>query len=207
MENLTGASGGRYRRGRHPPGDGHTLLFVTNDFAVAPTVSSKVNYDAIKSFAPVTTRSRSPQWWWCTPRFRQNMQELITLDGQSGRTTYASLGIGFREYRASGCLPGLGLDVVGCHSWRGADHHIDAGGAPIAMLGLPPAVPHKGRHAARARRHQPALAGVSRRSDHGGISACATGVRADIGVVAPAATPKPIVDLESQIARTSRCPT
>jgi tripartite-type tricarboxylate transporter receptor subunit TctC len=62
VENLTGASGvvGTVAAA-NSPGDGHTLLFVTNDFAVAPTVSSKVNYDAIKSFAPVTITAASPQ--------------------------------------------------------------------------------------------------------------------------------------------------
>ena len=55
VENLTGASGVvGTGTAANSPGDGHTILFVTNDFAVAPTVSSKVPYDAVKSFAPVT---------------------------------------------------------------------------------------------------------------------------------------------------------
>ena len=43
VENLTGASGVvGTGTAANSPGDGHTLLFVTNDFAVAPTMSSKV---------------------------------------------------------------------------------------------------------------------------------------------------------------------
>jgi len=38
VENLTGASAVVGTGTRQFPGDGHTILFVTNDFAVAPTV-------------------------------------------------------------------------------------------------------------------------------------------------------------------------
>src|SRR3982075_448112 len=94
VENLTGASGvvGTVAAA-NSPGDGHTLLFVTNDFAVAPTVSTKVNYDAIKSFAPVTITAASPQVVVVHPSFpAKNMQELITLaTANPGKYNYASL--------------------------------------------------------------------------------------------------------------------
>src|SRR4029453_13511065 len=62
VENLTGASGVvGPGTAANSPGDGHTLLFVTNDFAVAPTMSSKVPYDPVKSFVPVSIVAASPQ--------------------------------------------------------------------------------------------------------------------------------------------------
>src|SRR6185369_12558639 len=81
VENLTGASGVvGTGTAANAPGDGHTILFVTNDFAVAPTVSSKVPYDPIKGFAPVTIAAASPQVVVVHPSHAaQNMQELVTL--------------------------------------------------------------------------------------------------------------------------------
>ena len=210
VENLTGASGvvGTVAAA-NSPGDGHTLLFVTNDFAVAPTVSSKVNYDAIKSFAPVTITAASPQVVVVHPSFpAKNMQELITLaTANPGKYNYASLGIGFGQLSSERLFRlGLRLDVVRV-PFPGAAPIITstlAGHTPIAMLGLPPAAPHikEGKLRALAvtsAKRSPAFPDVPTMAE--------SGVRDQeseliIGVVAPAATPKPIVDLlQRQIAR------
>ena len=81
VENLTGASGVvGTGTAANSPGDGHTILFVTNDFAVAPIVSSKVPYDAVKSFAPVTIAAASPQVVVVHPSFpAKTMRELISV--------------------------------------------------------------------------------------------------------------------------------
>jgi tripartite-type tricarboxylate transporter receptor subunit TctC len=210
VENLTGASGvvGTVAAA-NSPGDGHTLLFVTNDFAVAPTVSSKVNYDAIKSFAPVTITAASPQVVVVHPSFpAKNMQELITLaTANPGKYNYASLGIGFGQLSSERLFRlGLGLDVVRV-PFPGAAPIITstlAGHTPIAFLGLPPAAPHIKEGTLRALavtspKRSPAFPDVPTMAE--------SGVRDQeseliIGVVAPAATPKPIVDLlQRQIAR------
>jgi len=210
VENLTGASGvvGTVAAA-NSPGDGHTLLFVTNDFAVAPTVSTKVNYDAIKSFAPVTITAASPQVVVVHPSFpAKNMQELITLaTANPGKYNYASLGIGFGQLSSERLFRlGLGLDVVRV-PFPGAAPIITstlAGHTPIAMLGLPPAAPHIKEGKLRALavtspKRSPAFPDVPTMAE--------SGVRDQeseliIGVVAPAATPKPIVDLlQRQIAR------
>jgi tripartite-type tricarboxylate transporter receptor subunit TctC len=210
VENLTGASGvvGTVAAA-NSPGDGHTLLFVTNDFAVAPTVSSKVNYDAIKSFAPVTITAASPQVVVVHPSFpAKNMQELITLaTANPGKYNYASLGIGFGQLSSERLFRlGLGLDVVRV-PFPGAAPIITstlAGHTPIAFLGLPPAAPHIKEGKLRALavtspKRSPAFPDVPTMAE--------SGVRDQeseliIGVVAPAATPKPIVDLlQRQIAR------
>ena len=210
VENLTGASGvvGTVAAA-NSPGDGHTLLFVTNDFAVAPTVSTKVNYDAIKSFAPVTITAASPQVVVVHPSFpAKNMQELITLaTANPGKYNYASLGIGFGQLSSERLFRlGLGLDVVRV-PFPGAAPIITstlAGHTPIAFLGLPPAAPHIKEGKLRALavtspKRSPAFPDVPTMAE--------SGVRDQeseliIGVVAPAATPKPIVDLlQRQIAR------
>lgn len=210
VENLTGASGVvGTGTAANSPGDGHTILFVTNDFAVAPTVSSKVPYDALKSFAPVSIAAASPQVVVVHPSFpAKNMQELIAIAKASpGKYNYAALGIGFGQLSSERLFRlGLGLDVVRV-PFPGAAPIITstlAGHTPIAFLGLPPAAPHIKEGTLRAlavtsAKRSPVFPNVPTMDE--------SGVRYQqseliIGVLVPAATPKPIVDLlQRQIAR------
>ena len=210
VENLTGASGVvGTGTAANSPGDGHTILFVTNDFAVAPTVSSKVPYDAIKSFAPVTIAAASPQVVVVHPSFpAKNMQELIALAKASpGKYNYASLGIGFGQLSSERLFRlGLGLDVVRV-PFPGAAPIITstlAGHTPIAFLGLPPAAPHIKEGTLRALavtspKRSPVFPNVPTMAESGVPDQESELI---IGVLVPAATPKPIVDqLQRQIAR------
>jgi tripartite-type tricarboxylate transporter receptor subunit TctC len=210
VENLTGASGvvGTVAAA-NSPGDGHTLLFVTNDFAVAPVVSSKVNYDAIKGFAPISITAASPQVVVAHPSFpAKTMQELITVaTANPGKYNYASLGVGFGQLSSERLFRlGLRLDITRV-PFPGAAPIITstlAGHTPIAFLGLPPAAPHikEGKLNALAvtsPKRSPAFPDIPTMTE--------SGVRDQdseliIGAVAPAATPKPVVDfLQRQIAR------
>jgi tripartite-type tricarboxylate transporter receptor subunit TctC len=210
VENLTGASGVvGTGTAANSPGDGHTILFVTNDFAVAPTVSSKVPYDAVKSFAPVTIAAASPQVVVVHPSFpAKNMQELIALAKASpGKYNYASLGIGFGQLSSERLFRlGLGLDVVRV-PFPGAAPIITstlAGHTPIAFLGLPPAAPHIKEGTLRAlavtsAKRSPVFPNVPTMAESGVPDQESELI---IGVLVPAATPKPIVDqLQRQIAR------
>jgi tripartite-type tricarboxylate transporter receptor subunit TctC len=210
VENLTGASGVvGTGTAANSPGDGHTILFVTNDFAVAPTISSKVPYDALKSFAPVSIAAASPQVVVVHPSFpAKNMQELIAVAKASpGKYNYAALGIGFGQLSSERLFRlGLGLDVVRV-PFPGAAPIITstlAGHTPIAFLGLPPAAPHIKEGTLRAlavtsAKRSPVFPNVPTMDE--------SGVRDQqseliIGVLVPAATPKPTVDLlQRQIAR------
>ena len=210
VENLTGASGVvGTGTAANSPGDGHTILFVTNDFAVAPTVSSKVPYDAVKSFAPVTIAAASPQVVVVHPSFpAKNMQELIALAKASpGKYNYASLGIGFGQLSSERLFRlGLGLDVVRV-PFPGAAPIITstlAGHTPMAFLGLPPAAPHIKEGTLRAlavtsAKRSPVFPNVPTMAEFGVPDQESELI---IGVLVPAATPKPIVDqLQRQIAR------
>jgi tripartite-type tricarboxylate transporter receptor subunit TctC len=210
VENLTGASGVvGTGTAANSPGDGHTILFVTNDFAVAPTVSSKVPYDAVKSFAPVTIAAASPQVVVVHPSFpAKNMQELIALAKASpGKYNYASLGIGFGQLSSERLFRlGLGLDVVRV-PFPGAAPIITstlAGHTPMAFLGLPPAAPHIKEGTLRAlavtsAKRSPVFPNVPTLAESGVPDQESELI---IGVLVPAATPKPIVDqLQRQIAR------
>ena len=210
VENLTGASGVvGTGTAANSPGDGHTILFVTNDFAVAPTVSSKVPYDALKSFAPVSIAAASPQVVVVHPSFpAKNMQELIAVAKASpGKYNYAALGIGFGQLSSERLFRlGLGLDVVRV-PFPGAAPIITstlAGHTPIAFLGLPPAAPHIKEGTLRAlavtsAKRSPVFPDVPTMDEFGVRDQQSELI---IGVLVPAATPKPIVDLlQRQIAR------
>lgn len=210
VENLTGASGVvGTGTAANSPGDGHTILFVTNDFAVAPTVSTKVPYDAVKSFTPVTIAAASPQVVVVHPSFpAKNMQELIALAKASpGKYNYASLGIGFGQLSSERLFRlGLGLDLVRV-PFPGAAPIITstlAGHTPIAFLGLPPAAPHIKEGTLRAlavtsAKRSPVFPNVPTMAESGVPDQESELI---IGVLVPAATPKPIVDqLQRQIAR------
>ena len=210
VENLTGASGVvGTGTAANAAGDGHTLLFVTNDFAVAPTMSSKVPYDPIKGFAPVTIAAASPQVVVVHPSLpAQNMQELVTLaKAKPGQYNYASLGIGFGQLSSERLFRlGLAVDIVRV-PFAGAAPIITstvAGHTGIAMLGLPPAAPQIKEGTLRALavsspKRSPAFPDVATFAE--------SGIRGQeseliIGVVVPAATPKPVVELlQRQIAR------
>jgi tripartite-type tricarboxylate transporter receptor subunit TctC len=210
LENLSGASGVvGTGTAANSPSDGYTLLFVTNDFAVAPVVSSKVPYDAIKSFTPVTIAAASPQVVVVNPSLpAKTMQELVALaKADPTKYNYASLGVGFGQLSSERLFRlGLGLDIVRV-PFSGAAPIINstlAGHTPIAFLGLPPAAPHikQGKlrglavtspERARLFPEIPTMAEAGVRNQESELI---------IGVVAPAATPKPIVDLlQRQIAR------
>jgi tripartite-type tricarboxylate transporter receptor subunit TctC len=210
VENLTGASGVvGTGTAANSAGDGHTLLFVTNDFAVAPTVSSKVPYDPIKSFVPVSIAAASPQVVVVHPSLAaKSMQELIALaKAEPGKLNYASLGIGFGQLSSERLFRlGLNLDVVRV-PFQGAAPIITstlAGHTPIAFLGLPPAAPHIKDNKLRALavtspKRSPAFPEIPTMAESG-----VNGQESEliIGVVAPAATPKPVVELlQRQIAR------
>jgi tripartite-type tricarboxylate transporter receptor subunit TctC len=209
VENLTGASGVvGTGTAANAPGDGHTILFVTNDFAVAPTVSSKVPYDPIKGFAPVTIAAASPQVVVVHPSHAaQNMQELVTLaKANPGKYNYASLGIGFGQLSSERLFRlALGVDIVRV-PFTGAAPIITstlAGHTGIAMLGLPPAAPHIKEGTLRALavsspKRSPAFPDVPTFAESGIPNQESELI---IGVVVPGATPKPIVDfLQRQIA-------
>jgi len=210
VENLTGASGVvGTSTAANSPGDGHTILFVTNDFAVAPTMSSKTPYDPIKGFAPVSIMAASPQVVVVHPSLpAKTMAELVALaKADPSKYNYASLGVGFGQLSSERLFRlGLGLDIVRV-PFQGAAPIITstlAGHTPIAVLGLPPAAPHikEGKLRALAvssAKRSPAFPDVPTMAE--------SGIRDQeseliIGAVVPAATPKPVVELlQRQIAR------
>ena len=210
VENLTGASGAiGTGTAANSPGDGHTLLFVTNDFAVAPVTSSKLPYDPVKNFVPVSIVSASPQVLLVHPSLpAKTVPELVALAKKDpGKYSYAAIGLGFGQLTSQRFFQlGLKIDVVRV-PFQGAAPLLNSmvgGHTPIGFIGLPPAAPLIKDGKLRAL----AVVSTRRSPDFPDVPTAAEagipGQEADllIGMVAPAGTPRPAVDLlQRQIAR------
>lgn len=157
VENVVGAGGavGAGQVAQAQP-DGHTLLVVTNDFAVASVTNAKLPYDPVKNFAPVTVIATSPQVIAVNPAVpAKTMKELIDLiNAAPDKYNYAAMGIGFGQLSAERLFKlGLKLDRLPRVPFNGAAPAINsalAGHTPIILMGLPPIAPHLASHKLRA---------------------------------------------------------
>ena len=118
---------------------------MTNDFAVASVTNSKLPYDPVKNFSPVTIIATSPQVVAVNPSVpAKTMKELVDLIKTAPeKYNYAGLGIGFGHCRGAPVQLGLKLDgLVKSFNRLLRVSSTLAGHTPIVFLGLPPVAPH-----------------------------------------------------------------
>jgi tripartite-type tricarboxylate transporter receptor subunit TctC len=204
VENVGGASGavGAGQVAQAAP-DGHTLLVGTNDFAVASVTNSKLPYDPIKNFAPVTIIASSPQVVAVNPVVpAKTMKELVDLiKAAPEKYNYAAMGIGFGQLSAERLFKlGLKLDTLARIPFNGAAPAVNstlAGHTQIIILGLPPVAPHLSSEKLRAI----AVSSPARSQAFPTIPTFRESGVPDqesellIGMVAPAGTPPDVVSL------------
>ncbi len=112
--------------------DGYTLVMGTNgSHAIGPSLYSKLTYDAIKDFAPITLVAHVPQALMVHPSLPvKDVRELIAYAKQRpGELNYSSAGTG---------TPGhLGLELMQLITGTRMVHVPFAGGAPglAALVG------------------------------------------------------------------------
>jgi tripartite-type tricarboxylate transporter receptor subunit TctC len=128
IENRTGAGGniGVEAAAKSPP-DGYTILSSSSSLAVARLLSSKVNFDPMKDFAPITLIGSSPMLVTVNPNFpAKSVAELIALAKQKpGEIAYASAGYGSMNHLAVELLKGqTGIDL----------RHVPYRGNPVAAI-------------------------------------------------------------------------
>ncbi len=216
VENISGASGavGAGQVAQATP-DGTTLLVTTNDFAVASVTNSNLPYDPIKNFTPITIIAASPQVVAANPSFPgKTMKELIdVISAAPDKYSYASLGIGFGQLSAERLFKlGLKLDKLVRVPFNGAAPAVNstlAGDTQVIFLGLPPVAPHLQSDKLRAI----AVTSAARSEQFPNVPTLTeSGVpnqdsELQIGLVAPAATPAPIVaKLQREIAEIVKLP-
>ena len=209
VENLSGGGGaiGATNAANSTP-DGTTLLVTTNDFAVGAT-TTKLSYDPIKNFAPISIIASAPQVIIVSPEFpAKTMAEMVELAKKDpGKYSYAGMSIGFGQLTAERFFKlGLKIDMVRV-PFQGAAPLITStmgNHTPVAFIALPPATPliKEGKLRALAvtsKTRSPDLPDVPTTAEAG-----VPGQESDLllGLAAPAGTPKPIIDLlQKEVAR------
>jgi tripartite-type tricarboxylate transporter receptor subunit TctC len=129
IENLPGAGGATGTgTAANTQGDGYTLLVINQDFVIHPLTKSKVPYDTLKSFSPISLLAAAPEMLLVNPSVpARNMRELATLlKANPGKYNYATPGYGTSPHLANERLfkLTLGTDVV----------HVPFQGAPPAVV-------------------------------------------------------------------------
>jgi tripartite-type tricarboxylate transporter receptor subunit TctC len=203
VENIGGA-GGNTAAGqvsRVTP-DGYTIMVISTGFVVNPSLYAKVPYDAVKDFAPVTLVAVSPNVVVVNPQVAaKTLPELVQLIRDNpGKYSFAGPGVGSTPHLGGELFRlAFKLDLVHV-PFTGAGPAIQAtvgGHTPIAFTALPPALSAVQSGQLRAR----GVASIERAAGMPDVPTFAEqGVKdqdADTltGIVAPAGTPKEIVDL------------
>jgi tripartite-type tricarboxylate transporter receptor subunit TctC len=203
VENIGGA-GGNTAAGqvaRVTP-DGYTIMAISTGFVVNPSLYAKVPYDPVKDFAPVTLVAVSPNVVVVNPQIpAKTLPELVQLVRDNpGKYSFAGPGVGSTPHLGGELFRlAFNLDLVHV-PFTGAGPAIQAtvgGHTPIAFTALPPAL-------SAVQSGQLRALGVASTERAAGMPDVPTfaeqGVKdqdADTltGIVAPAGTPKEIVDL------------
>lgn len=202
VENLPGAGGntGTSTAARAAP-DGHTLYMMSTGFIVNPSLYSKVPYDPIKDFAPVTLIAASPNVLTVNPSLpARSVTELVELvRNNPGKYSYAHASTGSTPH-LSGELFKLrfGLDLVTV-PFNGAALAVNstiAGHTPVAFTAVPPAITNiKGGYlrglAVTSAKRVAALPDVPTMAESGVVDQEAETLN---GLLVPAATPQALID-------------
>ena len=203
VENIGGA-GGNTAAGqvaRVTP-DGYTIMAISTGFVVNPSLYAKVPYDPVKDFTAVTLVAASPNVVVVNPSVpAKSLPELVQLiRNNPGKYSFAGPGVGSTPHLGGELFRlTFGLDLVHV-PFTGAAPAVQAtigGHTPIAFTALPSSL-------AAIQAGQVRAIGVAATERAGAIPDVATFAEQGIkdqdantltGLVAPAGTPKEIVDL------------
>jgi len=202
VENLpTGASNVGTATAAKAPPDGYTLLIVTPSFVINPSLYPRLTYDPIRDFTPVMLAVTSPHVLIVNPAFPANsLQELIALaKANPGKYSYASAGTGQSAQLAAELFKlAFGLDIVHVPFNGGAPamNSTIGGHTPMAFNALPSAAAliKEGKLRALAvtsGARAPEFPDVPTLAEAGAPGQESLFFQ---GIVAPAGTPKHIVD-------------
>lgn len=109
--------------------DGYTLLLATNSFAINPAVYSKMPYDTINDFTPITFIGSVTLIFFAHPSVPvKTMKDVVALaKSKPGQVTYGSGGVGTSPHLAVELFKSLAkVDVV----------HVPYKGVPPVVQGL-----------------------------------------------------------------------
>ena len=187
-ENMPGAGGNTgVTMVARAPADGYTVLVVSTGFLVNPSMYTKISYDPVKDFAPITLVAASPNVISVNPDFSaKSMKELVALvKANPGKYSFAQPATGSTPHLAGELFKQkYGLDLV----------TVPFNGAALAVNSTPAMSNIKDGKlrglAVLATARSPALPDVPTNAEAG-----IPDLESDTltGIVAPAGTPKEVI--------------
>jgi tripartite-type tricarboxylate transporter receptor subunit TctC len=215
VENKPGAGGnvGTEYVG-HQPADGYTLLLSSNTHVINVSFFSKLPYDPIKDFEPVTLVATIPFVFTVNSSLPvQNLKEMIAYLRAHPGSTYGTAGIGTPHHLSAELFKTMtGVDITNV-PYKGAAFLVPAlltNEVTFSIASISSLVPHfksgKLRALAVANAERtPLLPDVPTMAEAGPLPGYAIDVW--FGVLAPAGTARPIVDrLNTEINKVLRDP-
>jgi tripartite-type tricarboxylate transporter receptor subunit TctC len=146
-ENRGGAGGnvGAEAAARSAP-DGYTIVLVAPSLAISPTLYSKINYDPVKDFAPVSLVATVPNVMITQPSLPGQLQEFIAFaKAKPGVLNFGSGGAGTSNHLAGelfNIVTGANLVHVPYKGVNLAMQDVLAGNVHLVFIGIPAAAPH-----------------------------------------------------------------
>jgi len=215
IENRGGAGGnvGAEAAAKSAP-DGHTIVLVAPSLAISPSLYSKLNYDPVKDFAPISLVATVPNVMITHPSVpAQTLAEFIALARtRPGGMNFGSGGSGTSNHLAGelfNIVAGVKLVHVPYKGVNLAMNDVLGGQVQLVVIGIPAAAPHikAGRLRALAvvaPQRSPALPDVPTVAEAGLPN---FEVITWYGVLAPAGTPRPIINrLNAELVRIMQVP-
>ncbi|MDR1968239.1 MAG: tripartite tricarboxylate transporter substrate binding protein [Burkholderiaceae bacterium] len=210
IDNRGGAGGtvGSAEVARAAP-DGYTLLMVFDSYATYPLVYPKLSFDTAKDLQPITQIASNPLVLVTHPQVpAKDLQSLVALlKAQPGQLNYASVGPGSSNHLTAELFKAASGTFMTHIPYRGGGPALqDLLGGHVQMMFLSAvlAQPHVKAGTLRAL----AQTGAQRSSAYPDVPTVAESgypgfeVNSWVGLLAPAATPQPVVDrLQAEIRK------
>ena len=196
------------------PPDGYTILVMSNTHTVNETLSPKKPYELMRDLAPITGINSQDLLLVAAPGVKAgNLREVIALaKKEPGKLNYASSGPGTPYHMAGELFKYMaGVDIVHVPYKGSSGARTDVLGGQVQMMF--DAVPTMAEHAKTGKVKALGTTGKARSSVTPDIPTVAEagvpGYEATIwlGLMAPAATPKPILErLSNEVRKVINAP-
>jgi tripartite-type tricarboxylate transporter receptor subunit TctC len=199
---------------KEAPADGYTIFFGTiSTLATNVATSNKLPYDPVKDYAPITLTSSNPYFMVVHPTVPANsVKEFIALaKAKPGQLNYASSGTGGGSHMAMEMFRTMaGLNMVHI-PYKGSGQSVtEVLAGQVQMTFIQPSITIT--HAKAGKLKVLGVTGKNRLAswkDAAPIGDAVPGYEASSwqGVLAPANTPKPIIDrLHAEIVKALKSP-
>ncbi|WP_031255836.1 Bug family tripartite tricarboxylate transporter substrate binding protein [Curvibacter lanceolatus] len=204
IDNRSGAGGSvGAAEVAHAVPDGYTLLMVFDSYATYPLVYPKLGFDVARDLVPVTQLVTNPLILVVNPKVpATDVPSLVKeLKANPGRYNYASVGAGSSNHLTAEYFKSVSGTFITHIPYRGggpAQQDLMAGQVEMMFLSAVLAQPHikAGKFKALAQtgvNRIPSLPSVPTVDESGGVFK-GFEVSSWVGLLAPANTPKPIID-------------